>query len=85
MLRLCALVASARPGAGAELLRRLTHEADGKGWSFVLDASNEKLAATTRNSGSPLRAMQSECLTAAAGHECGALPTAEERDVNGEQ
>ncbi len=36
-------VASARPGAGAELLRRLTHEADGKGWSLVLDASNEKL------------------------------------------
>jgi hypothetical protein len=36
-------VASTRPGAGAELLRRLIHEADGKGWALVLDSSNEKL------------------------------------------
>ena len=36
-------VASQLPGAGAQLLRGLTQEADDKGWSLVLDASNEKL------------------------------------------
>jgi hypothetical protein len=36
-------VASSLPGAGAELLQRLAHEADVKGWSLVLDAGNEKL------------------------------------------
>jgi hypothetical protein len=37
-------LASTAPGAGAELLRALTREADKKGWSLLLDASNEKLA-----------------------------------------
>jgi hypothetical protein len=37
-------LASTWPGAGGELLRDLAHEADHKGWSLVLDASNEKLA-----------------------------------------
>ena len=36
-------LASTLPGAGAELLRELTGEADRKGWSLSLDASNEKL------------------------------------------
>ena len=37
-------VASARSGAGAELLERLVREADSKGWSLLLDADNERLA-----------------------------------------
>jgi hypothetical protein len=36
-------LASTLPGAGADLLRELTGEADRKGWSLSLDASNEKL------------------------------------------
>ena len=36
-------VASQLPGAGAQLLRGLTQEANDKGWSLVLDASNERL------------------------------------------
>jgi hypothetical protein len=44
-------VASTLPGAGAELLRALTREADSKGWSLVLDARNEKLARYYRNLG----------------------------------
>jgi hypothetical protein len=38
-------MASTLPGAGAELLAELAHEAGDKGWSLVLDASNQKLAA----------------------------------------
>ena len=37
-------LASTWPGAGGELLRDLAQEADHRGWSLVLDASNEKLA-----------------------------------------
>ena len=37
-------LASTLPGAGAELLRALSREADEKGWSLVLDASDNKLA-----------------------------------------
>ncbi len=36
--------ASTLPGAGAELLGQLAAEADMKGWSLYLDASNENLA-----------------------------------------
>ena len=36
-------LASTLPGAGADLLRELTGEADRKGWSLSLDASNENL------------------------------------------
>jgi len=44
-------LASTLPGAGAELLRALTEEADENGWSLVLDASNEKLAQYYRDFG----------------------------------
>jgi hypothetical protein len=44
-------VASALPGAGAELLRELTREADGEGWSLLLDARNGKLARYYANFG----------------------------------
>jgi hypothetical protein len=36
-------LASTLPGAGAELLREVTGEADRKGWTLSLDTSNEKL------------------------------------------
>ncbi len=36
-------LASTLPGAGADLLRELTGEADRKGWSLSLDANNERL------------------------------------------
>jgi hypothetical protein len=36
-------LASTLPGGGAELLREVTGEADRKGWTLSLDASNEKL------------------------------------------
>jgi hypothetical protein len=36
-------LASTLPGAGADLLRTLTREADEKGWPLVLDANNERL------------------------------------------
>jgi hypothetical protein len=36
-------LASTLPGAGADLLKELTDEADCKGWFLSLDASNEKL------------------------------------------
>jgi hypothetical protein len=37
-------VASIRRGAGAEVLQKLTEEADQKGWSLFLDAANTELA-----------------------------------------
>jgi hypothetical protein len=37
-------LAGKTPGAGAELMRTVAGEADGKGWLLVLDADNERLA-----------------------------------------
>jgi len=38
-------LASTRTGAGAELMRALTSEADEKGWSLLLDAADTRLVA----------------------------------------
>jgi hypothetical protein len=44
-------LASVRSGAGAQLLDRLTAEADEKGWCLALHAENERLAAYYRDFG----------------------------------
>jgi hypothetical protein len=37
-------LASTQPGAGAELVRSVTDEADQKGWTISLEAASEELA-----------------------------------------
>jgi hypothetical protein len=44
-------MASVEPGAGADLLKTVTDEADDSGWTLTLDAANERLASYYRQFG----------------------------------